>query len=581
MSGGPPEVWDGDLPEVWQGPAPEDPESSDPGAEEASPASLEEIYADLPAGEDPQVYQPRRDGPRGEEREVEASPLTRRIASLAIPAATILMVASLLFFLYDVRSVYLPGSPALKWVVLCFASATVLIERYVCMRAGRVGSSSSFYTLALAGATGLAMLASPWEARSVGFAGGLSNLLIVFLVWKFATALTRHLSADLESPNAPRRPKLFGLERLAMESARAERKGTFTIYDVGRRENLERRRRSDGRAATRSVIRLILLALVLFALCEPVLLAGSPDIAGRALGAVVVFLFAAALVVAAATSVHDSQRLEALGADGSLVGLVGRLGFAALLMVCVLSVALGLPGVASEGRGEIQALRGGEEMNASSGEPAAEDPAQKSGGASQSQDALQPESQTQADGASGGGLLEVLIGLGQLLRWPIYALALAGALIALWRLGPRGWRGARRRWQSLRERLRSWLARRRTAAAPPADPLLGAALLGALPNRQCVLAAYGVWLAVCDRLGASRPNDQTPLEMLSALPARLAELRAPGDRLTRLYVRAAYDAGEISDHEARQARKAIEELQFLMPRLLEGARVVPGSGKRG
>ena len=47
-----------------------------------------------------------------------------------VPAAVIAMVASLLFYLVDVRSAFLGGGPQLKWIGFCFAVATVLIERY-------------------------------------------------------------------------------------------------------------------------------------------------------------------------------------------------------------------------------------------------------------------------------------------------------------------------------------------------------------------------------------------------------------------------------------------------------------------
>ena len=47
-----------------------------------------------------------------------------------VPAAVIAMVASLLFYLVDVRSAFLGGGPSLKWIGFCFAVATVLIERF-------------------------------------------------------------------------------------------------------------------------------------------------------------------------------------------------------------------------------------------------------------------------------------------------------------------------------------------------------------------------------------------------------------------------------------------------------------------
>ena len=60
----------------------------------------------------------------------EESPGTLLIHHAVVPAAIIAMVASLLFYLVDVRSAFLGGGPQLKWVGFCFVMGTVLIERY-------------------------------------------------------------------------------------------------------------------------------------------------------------------------------------------------------------------------------------------------------------------------------------------------------------------------------------------------------------------------------------------------------------------------------------------------------------------
>jgi hypothetical protein len=101
-----------------------------------------------------------------------------------VPAAMIALVAAFLFYLLEVRSVFAGYSRAFKLVGLCFAAATVLIERY-----GRVNEDEvvqGLYTQFLAGATLLFM-----SIRSGGFRSFLLNVLVVAAVWRFATWVTR------------------------------------------------------------------------------------------------------------------------------------------------------------------------------------------------------------------------------------------------------------------------------------------------------------------------------------------------------------------------------------------------------
>ncbi|MEO1084629.1 MAG: hypothetical protein AAFY88_10325, partial [Acidobacteriota bacterium] len=353
-----------ELPDVWDGDEPE--ESGAAGA----PAGLGDIYADRLAdpppggGVEPDesdvaeigVAPPPAPPPK---RTVEEPPslLFTLTSHVVIPAATITMVTAVLFFLYDVRAVFLPGSVALKWVGFCFSAATVLIARYA--RLSMEATTAKLYTDALAVATLLTIWASPWDAPGVGFVGAASNAVIIFIVWRYATTLTERLSADLEAP-PPQPLKLYGLERLEMEAAkRARTDNLASIYDIGRRQ-AERNDawRADGEAATRQIAGLVLAALVGVAVAEPVLLAGAPALAGQALGAVTVFLFAAAVVIAAAASIRDQQRLRSAGAEAGDGGLTARLGLAAALVACLITSALAIPGLETpEGRGEIQQRR--------------------------------------------------------------------------------------------------------------------------------------------------------------------------------------------------------------------------------
>jgi len=117
---------------------------------------------------------------------------------VVVPAAVIAMVASLLWYLVDVRSAFLGGGPQLKWIGFCFAVATVLIERYGHSQVDQV--LQGCYTAALGIATIMVMLAEPWESRSVGLGEKLANLLIIAAVWRFATKVTQGLSPEEGRP---------------------------------------------------------------------------------------------------------------------------------------------------------------------------------------------------------------------------------------------------------------------------------------------------------------------------------------------------------------------------------------------
>ncbi|MEO1369652.1 MAG: hypothetical protein AAFX50_20930, partial [Acidobacteriota bacterium] len=335
----------------------------------SGPTGLDDIYADRAV---PPTPGPTDDGEAADDvpeiglAPPPAAPIPRReqppsalfviTSHVVIPAATITMVTALLFFLYDVRAVFLPGSEALKWVGFCFSAATVLIARYA--RLSLEAATAKLYTDALAVATVLTIWMSPWDAPEVGFLGAASNAVIIFIVWRYATTLTDRLSADLEAP-PPEPPKLYGLERLEMEAAkRASTEDRFSIYDIGRaRADRSDAWRADGEAATRQVAGLMLVTLVGVAVAEPFLLAGAPILAGRALGAVTVFLFAAAVVMAAAVSIRDQQRLRSAGAEPGEGGLSTRLALGAALVACLITSGLAIPGLQTpEGRGEIRQL---------------------------------------------------------------------------------------------------------------------------------------------------------------------------------------------------------------------------------
>jgi len=148
------------------------------------------------------------------------SPAVRITNHVVVPGAIIAMVASLLFFLVDVRSVFLPFGDTLKWIGFCFVVATVLIERY-----GKVSGSQDgkgIYTVVLAMAMLLVLVVQPWDRRPTGIVDFAVNAAIVAVAWRFATRLTASLSREGEEPPPKKGLELYGVERLKHESWLAE-----------------------------------------------------------------------------------------------------------------------------------------------------------------------------------------------------------------------------------------------------------------------------------------------------------------------------------------------------------------------
>ncbi len=489
---------------------------------------------------------------------------------VVVPAAIIAMVASMLFYLVDVRSAFLGGGPALKWIGFCFAVATVLIERYR-HRGSADADLQGCYTVALLGATALVILVAPWEERSVSAGERLANLLIIAAVWRFATGVTRGLSPEVDRPArlSHQGLRLYGLERLRVEAWQRQRE-----QETGQPGPLKSLRQEPPRTVppnpAAAVARLAGLALLAFALGEPVLLSSAPQTGVRAQAAVVIFLFATGVVLAAGSALDTLRRAERAGAQVAPGLVPKRLALAGALLAVVLVGSLAVPGVHFQGTGRLRppVLRGeGEEedrgyQEANKAGKLGQRPPQD--GASQGRKAgsrgergVGPTARTAvALGGPAGALLNLL---GALARWLIIPLVLALVLAGLWallRLWPHlgGW------WKSLSDRLRALLARlaglftrpsRPLREAVGTDPLADLEGLDALPPREAVLAAYQRFLSLLSFLGHPRPERTTPYELLQALPRHLRRLEDPARSLTDLYVQAAY-AAEPVEHGARE-----------------------------
>lgn len=488
-----------------------------------------------------------------------------------VPAAVIAMVASLLFYLVDVRSAFLGGGPQLKWIGFCFAVATVLIERYGHTQGDR--ELQGCYTAALGIATILVMLIEPWETRPVGLGEKLANLLIIAAVWRFATKVTQGLSPEEGRP-VWTGLRLYGVERLRAEAWQRE-KGTPPAKKAPP---------ALPPNPALSVARLAALALLGFALGEPVLLNASPQTGVRALAAVVIFLFSTGIVLAAGSSLDAARRAEWAGGLVSPLLVPGRLALAGGLLVLVLAAALAVPGLKFQGTGRLrppaahgegaeeergfqQADRAGELRT----HPPGQDAGPRSARSGQAEDAQGERDARDASAALPGPAAALVRTLATLGKWLIVPLVLALGLAGLWalvRLWPQlaGWRARMTdRWRNLLRRLVGLFKYRPKRPAQQVDPLANLEALALLPPREAVLAAYLRFLDFLESLGSPRPAKATPYEVLYGLPANLRYLEDPARTLTELYVQAAYSAEPVEPGAGQRAVVTLKGMRGLRP----------------
>lgn len=518
------------------------------------------------------------------------------IHHVVVPGATIAMVGSLLFFLLDLRSAFVGGSFSLKWMGLCFVVATVLIARYV--RLVGQSDSATLYSSALAVVTFVAMAMSPWEPPQTEIWGPLLNGVILYVTWRFASRLMHDLSADLDDTRRRRR-RLFGLERQALESWRRQQdaagKANYGLRDLLR----TRRVTSDSEAALRSIARLTLLGLLVFALGEPILRLAEPGLPGKALGAMVAFLLSAGVLLGAASVAAQQRRLQRLHASAPWTLVTGRVVSALAMTVLALAMVLQVPAVHVEGSGQIRPERAdgrsgelgdepGDEPGDEFGENRPDGPADRSeaGDGSESDDGSEsggdtsnPSSSTSSTSSTPFGLVSALAAVGSFLRWPLVALVVIAIVVAAvrWiarqdRLGAAlaalvrdafGRLGASvvSLWSRLGA-LAFWRRKHgRDARRRRGDPFAAMAQLRSLDPEPAVVGAYAVLQAALADLGHERSTDSTPLEYYRTIPGVLGRLRPAADRLTRLYLLAAYAPTRLDDAQRRQAFEALEDLR--------------------
>ncbi len=495
---------------------------------------------------------------------------------VVVPAAVIAMVASLLSYLVDVRSAFLGGGPQLKWIGFCFAVATVLTERYGHTQGDR--DLQGCYTGALGVATVAVLLMEPWETRAVGLGEKSANLLIIAAVWWLATRVTRGLSPEEGRPAAGPGLRIYGLERLKMQAWQRRK-----MEQTGAPPPAEKPAAKPIPAnPAQSVARLAAAALVAFALGEPVLLRAAPQTGIRALAAVVVFLFATGIVLAAGSALDALRRAEWAGGDVSPGLVPGRVALAGGLLAVVLAAALAVPGLHFQGSGRLrppvahgqgaETDRGDQEGD--QGEGVRRNPSDQEGRRGsdshpqQGRDAMDRPAELTGPAAD---LIGTLTAAGKWLLIPVVLLLALAGLWALSRLLPRlstsGGRMAER-WRALLNRLRDLLGRfgrqALSTGRTAGDPLANLEALALLPPRDAVLAAYHRFLALLESRGYPRPAKSTPYEILNALPFDFRALADPVKTLTDLYVEAAYSAEPVEPDAGQRAILILKGMRGLL-----------------
>jgi hypothetical protein len=517
---------------------------------------------------------------------VTASMLLRALmvgitSHIIVPAAIIIMVGAFLFYLLEVRSVFLGGSVPLKQIGFCFAAASVLIARYGKVYAIR--QRQMIYTGLLAVATFLAM---------TRFAGGaanfLVNILVILAVWRFASGLTNSLNIEEEEKRDEHR--LYGVERIKHEEL--QQKYDLKLDRYAPKPDKEEEKKSKkffgiwGKGIdahgnpSAAVARLAAIAIFAFALGEPFLLAGPPEIGLRALVTVIVFLLAAGVVLAAGSAMSTYRHTLKSGGNASLGMVPGKIAIAVFLLFMILAVALTVPGIKYKGSGILRPQQYGKTSEKGKGREESREQAKR-----EEEDELkkelepvEKEKKSQSSRRSKGGgqspaesIFSLFAQLGKILLIPVILIIIGVGIFALIKLWPmlKGMRlGIGDRLRKLLEKLRSLFASRQRKDAsgtlPQKDPLAELGRIHTFPPRDAILTAYHCLLAFFEKLGHKRLDRLTPYEFLNSLPERLKYLAAPARNLTEVYVRTAYSTNVPTSDDSKKALDALSNLRHLI-----------------
>jgi len=499
---------------------------------------------------------------------------------IVVPVALIAMVTAVLFYLLDIRSVYLDSGDGLKQIGFFFAVATVLIARYGKIHAVR--EKQSMYTGALAVATVIAMMRQPGNAGL----GTLVNLVIVALVWWFATGISNKLDL-VEVDDKPDEHQLYGVERIQHQEIERKYKLNYNLLSPlqQQQEKIQASKKHKPIARFLSgqdlhgnpaapAAKLSALAVLIFALGEPALLAGPPEIGLRAFAAVVVFMLSAGVVLAAASTAGTFRTTLEAGGKPSPAIVPIRIFLAVLLMVVVLSAGLMVPGLNYKGSGNLQPTGQSDGSN-KSGSQTNKKPSNQQQDRKGNQGQQGTQRQSQASEPQGRSALQTLFNffatIGKWLLPVLIILFICFILYALFKILPI----LKESGAGLKERLRQWLARlrgllrfsggeKKVSETLPNDPSYLLAGLSALTPRDTVLTAYKCLSDYLERAGHKRIPRLTASEYLGLLPEHLAYLSVPARRLTELYVGIAYSPRSPETAESQAAQEAINEVRQLL-----------------
>ncbi|MGB2907424.1 MAG: DUF4129 domain-containing protein [Candidatus Aminicenantaceae bacterium] len=472
------------------------------------------------------------------------------ITHIILPAAVIVMVGAFLFFLLDVRSVYFADSAAVRRVAFFFCAATVLISRYGRMYSGSVKGRQMLYTLALAFVTSLVML-----RFSHGAPDFLVNILVVGAVWWLATRITDCLDMEEIEADQPKQ-HVFGIERLQREEVHR------TLKLRGEQQMQSKAPPKKDEDPSLAVARLAVLALIAFALGEPVLLSGPPESGMRAMAAVVVFLLATGVVMSAGAALHTFRRAIRSGGSVSLHILPARIMTGFLLLVMILSITMTIPGITYRGSGE----RSPRMFADASSRQVRSDP--DSSSTSEDAAARKKRSGKEVSPPDPGAFFSLVFSLGRWLLLPFFILALGLFFYALFKFGPL----LKGNDFGIREFLKRLFARLKpTLRIKPGDKgkniptqqdiLKALDSIPQLAPREAILSAYTCLLALFSLLGYTRSDDNTPYELLRSLPRRFEFIKKPVGSLTDLYVSAAYSSSPATPEDRNNALEALFEVK--------------------
>lgn len=189
------------------------------------------------------------------------------------------------------------------------------------------------------------VLVAPWDPeRQRGAGEVILSAGILAGLWWYCRDVANSLSME-DAWALPDERRIFGEDAETLARWRKER-----ARAMGHSTPLhERPSRLPSADPSRRVIRLIMIAIVAFALGEPFLLKGPPAAGAHALVAVAAFLLCASFVLAAASTIHSVRSVTHSKGRYHYDVLWQRLGAATAVSIVLLLGALSLPGITYRG----------------------------------------------------------------------------------------------------------------------------------------------------------------------------------------------------------------------------------------